>query len=268
MTGWITRRGIERIDFDDVSSGGGGIERAEPEGRRERFALVRHLIYAANPIVRRAFTLIELLVVIAIIAILAGMLLPALSKAKAKAHTTKCANNLRQIGLGARMYVDDNNDTIPQSAHQGRSWIGTLAPYLSGTNLYRCALDPNKTNRSSIASYAINDFLTQHPNGASELDCSKLSNVPSPTETIYVTECADKFDGGDHFHFASASSGGYGTNAFPQQVAVQRHNAAANYLFLDWHVESIKWNNTVRNRLEQPGSFFIHPHGHVSDLMQ
>ena len=73
---------------------------------------------------RRAFTLIELLVVIAIIAILAALLMPVLSNAKKKAAQTACINNQKQLGLGMKMYVDDNNGTFPGIASRD-VWVSS-----------------------------------------------------------------------------------------------------------------------------------------------
>ncbi|HTG45707.1 MAG TPA: prepilin-type N-terminal cleavage/methylation domain-containing protein, partial [Verrucomicrobiae bacterium] len=162
------------------------------------------------------FTLIELLVVIGIIAVLAGLLLPALARAKGKALSIKCVSQFKQIGIATHMFADDNEDELPGNQHSlplRPSWVAQLTKYLSysmtdptGGGIYRC---PTEKKRVAYTC-AVNDFLTfRPPNGSSSwpglADFSRQGSIPVPAETLWMTELAEDIEYQDHFHFVDKS---------------------------------------------------------------
>jgi len=146
---------------------------------------------------KSAFTLIELLVVISVTAILAAMLLPALSRAKTVAQRTFCSNNLRQLRLADSLYSHENDGFLPQR-QRSNQWDVVLQRYYKETRLLRCPSDPQDTSTPSpatnnplvVRSYLHNGFQDAvAPDGGVKFPSAlKESSLALPSETVVLGE--------------------------------------------------------------------------------
>jgi len=234
--------------------------RSEREGPMKLFGRRAHR--------QPAFTLIELLVVIAIIAILAAILFPVFARAREKARQTTCLNNLKQLGTGFHMYLNDWDGGYPfaGSAGQPRGWViasahfvidvrkGSLFPYVRTVQAYVCPSETPKgqaaNNSPTFLSYSMNDEFFTHGNQYHmEDDPLTEADVVDPSGTILLMEENEMTSVGNQ----GLNDGTFWRRA-ENDYPANRHNGGGNWLLADQHARWYKADQI----LDKQGSRIIH----------